>query len=625
MNADELTQRANEFVNFNKEVILDFTRKFSQGYRDFLYKDYIIVLGCMIYICYVVIALIFYYPSYTGCLSSGGTTVQILLGLLNAVFICNIAFFALKSQMGEEMAATYDTLSPPIMILVIVSIFIMNGYLYFKCHDPVCTSSTCESVDDATTYNKIVCEQVDKMSVLTDLETYYVNNTLPKRARIATCSNFYDASYRTDASMGKDGKGADFTCTPALEGKVKCNGNPDPAIGAPILAEFYVMTSNKTCVVNYQFDSYVSTKMIEIALNAGARCLDFDIFPLTYAKNAIPIVTIALDRGNYNMQHNYVTFKDCLATIVKTWFPGTSNPSDIALKDPLFLHLNIHPSMTKGTCDQIAILVRYYFNEFIKDKLLGPKYHYKSTNLGKVPMCELYGKVIIMVRQVGYPTAYRALTTSLDEITNALSYVSMKEKEWLDAKNMVSPEELINSNRRSLTYVRSSLYYYVNLSTEAYLGNSNQAMLSTSTVTTSSTSTSTASDDVTTMLLNKYTINNDPAVPVLLGCQFVAMNFQIVDDYMLKYLGFFRRTSFVLKPKKLRRKDVQYTPPVKTSYGVFPGVACSSESTDGKQNAAECKTSAASNTISVVSQGLEKSTAATAQRTATAFERPLFS
>jgi hypothetical protein len=382
--------------------------------------------------------------------------------------------------------------------------------------------------------------------------------------------------------------GADSTCNPLVPGaKIECIVNPDPAKGAPILSEFYVMTSHKTCVVNFQYDFYVSTRMIEIALNAGARCLDFDICPLNFNKNSPPVVTVMRDSDNTNMHHNYVTVNDVLKTIIQTWFPGSnlSTEQKNGQQDPLFLHFNIHPTVTKQTCEQLATLIRFYFTEYTSHKLLGPEYNYRKRNVATAPICHLYGKVIIMIRVMG-KKELSSLSVGLSEVANLVAGVNYKDKEWVEVKSSLNKDDFRDFNRRHITYVRNSPHPYSNLSVETQkqkLGNSNQNLIG--------SSSSAASDDVTALLMNKYSINNDPSIVIPIGCQFVAMNFQIVDEQMKKLLGFFEKSSYILKPLSLRRKDFLYTEPVQGLYGTIEAQSCDTEYSDSNtdlQNSTHC-------------------------------------
>ena len=54
----------------------------------------------------------------------------------------------------------------------------------------------------------------------------------------------------------------------------------------PLLSQFFVMTSGCTCTVSDHYDGYMSPVMVKIALDAGARCLDFNITNYSYSKKS---------------------------------------------------------------------------------------------------------------------------------------------------------------------------------------------------------------------------------------------------------------------------------------------------------------------------------------------------
>jgi len=585
----DLAQRATEIIAFNRDFVLQSINSLQANFREVLIREFFVIMGFLLYISFLVLSLIVYSPSYNGCIAYAGTAVQGTVIILHTVFISILVMYCFRSSMSADMGELHDFLAPKVLVFIVLGFFFVYGYLFFKCQDPTCTKdSPCESPDAATLYNSQVTAYVDLSQEISDLFTFYDQSTTLRRASVSSCSNFYNAAYRTAKDMGA----ANYTCSGANK-TTSCIDDPDPNKGAPILSEFYIMTSNKTCVVNHQYDYYVSTRMIELALTNGARCLDFDLFPLTLAKTTIPIVTIALDAGNRNMQHNYVTFQQCLRVIVQNYY--TVKSSDVPKEDPLFLHLNLHPGMSNNCMDQIAILLRYYFTEYSPNKLLGPEFNYRRINLGRVPICRLFGKVVILVRQVGYPDNYKKLTVGMQEVTNALAGVSIKDKDWLDIKNATNKEEFANFNRRHLTFVRANMHPYSGLSTEA---------------TTSSSSSIAASDSASALILNKMTINNDPAIPIHIGCQFVGMNFQIVDENLMRYLGFFERSSFILKPRVMRRKDLQYTEAIDGKYGRREGVSCDSESSDtnsAQMNDTFCKSVSSSSVVDAKSEDLKKS------------------
>jgi hypothetical protein len=412
------------------------------------------------------------------------------------------------------------------------------GILFFRCRN----LTSCKNCDEnqRTAFNSLVTKQVNNQNFINNLYLFY-QKEMSERYPLSSCSSYYNSDYKTHANLNK--------CNNNKDKDLKCNVDIDPENGAPILAEFFVMTSSRTCVVNNQYDGYMSSKMIKLALMGGARCLDFDVTTLTYSKDPIPIVTVSRDRDNKNLQHNYVKLEECFSTICDTWL---TNNDGIHPRDPLFIHLNLRPSLTKDCMDNIAFMINYYFNEYSGGHyLLSQDFHYKNLNLGSVPICLLFDKIIIIAN-----SQFREPSTLLDGLINALdgqpgsSY--FQEKTWSDVKNTSDARStLVEFNRTKLTYVETSFHPYVPISntlgpTEGGITSNIDAKYN-------------KSDSLNQLIMNKQTINNNPLVPFKYGCQFVAMNFQNLDDDMKLYMSYFKNTSLLIKDDFYRRKPLLKT------------------------------------------------------------------
>ena len=610
---NELYETGKQFVDSNSEYTAKMLDNIQKNYKEFLYTQFPIVIGCLLYIIFFVLAKIVYKPSYNGCLNyQNNSQIKLLVILTNTLMIALILVFMFQSMLSPDLKALFDFAFIPTLTANVFIMFVIFGILYFNCQD-------CIDCNHEKTFNDEVSKSVLDLNILKTLENYYKNNINPTRAELGKCTNFYDSSYRTKSYMGLQ------SCNKEITTQLKCNDNPDPDIGAPILSEFYIMTSNKTCLVRHNFDFYVSTKMIEISLFAGARCLDFDIYPLSFSRMSPPIVSINRDSDNRNMHHNYVLFKDCLETIVKTYFRGklSNNDPGASLLDPLFIHLNIHPTVNRHCCDQIATLIQYYFHEFAENKLYSSKI---NENLGTVPICHLFGKVIIMVRQVD-PSV--PITPSLIEVTNMLAKSNVKDKEWVDIQQVVDRSEFMNYNRRHLTFVRSSLFPYSNVSPDKHYHpkNHHSDFSGNQIKPPEINQKDVKSDSVTKMLGNKTIINNDPTGPIQYSCQFVAMNFCNLDDNMYKYLGFFKNTSFILKPLSLRRKTHKYTQGFQGKYNSTPKVSCDSAEDDlhgDDVHKEKCASKSSDIKVQVKREDLQTSNKLISQKADTVNKKPVF-
>ena len=563
------------------------TEKYSKAMRKHLF----IIIGVMMYIAFVVMATVYYAPSYYACLAKNGTMWSIANSMVHAIFIVFLLFYVFRSFLvstkdggfvypegvnGEirDFAEAFSKLVPYGLGVCILFLVVSYGILFFSCRNPI----TCEgcSPSKQTAFTDLVTKQVNRITpTIEQLYKFYEEN-MGARVPIAACSNFYNGSYQ-NAVAGEP----NATCEPYdPENAPTCRRGPvtrptdsNKTFGAtaddagPTLGQFYVMSSSRTCVVGNQYDGYMSAAMIRVALKAGARCLDFDLCNYGHGKSAFPIVTVPRDRDNYNMQHNFVRFEDALKTIVDEWIQNW--PHGVP-RDPLFLHLTLRRGLTRDCMNQIAYLLQYYLNEQqTPGYLLPPKYHYQQLQtfphtLGHVNLCTLFNKIVILVHA---PT--HAPTPLLDGLINGLAGKSMhrdvytdkpsygfQEMEWKEMMD-IPKERLVERSRYSLVYVDTSFHPYSPVSEklrdgEGGLSNDLNAEYSNS-------------DTFSTLIMYKQTINNDPTPSFYRGCQFMAMNFQNLDVDMKLYLSVFKRSSFVLKPKAMWPKlDMEDLPQPQT-------------------------------------------------------------
>ena len=514
-------------------------------YAEPLRKYFPIVVGTLLYIAYLVLAFVFFRPSFFACIGRGGTATVFVIAVANVAFFLLFAMFACRGAMPEEISGSLDRFILPGLYLSVAFLFMSYGMLFYMCKDP----TTCEGCDleQETAFNDLVLEQVNGMKVIKELRDYYKEQMVNHRD-IALCSNYFDASYRKEQSSS--------ACVARLgSDAITCNVCVDTRVGAPVLSEFFIMTSCRTCVVSHQYDGYVTDKMIEVALEGGARCLDFDVYPRTFSKKPTPIVTVGRDRDNQNLQRSYVPLETCFRKISYAYFSRGSG----TLRDPLFVHLKLHYGVNRGCMDNIAILLRRYFFEQDGDFLMPPAFNHRVRNMGEVPICLLFNKLIVMVHTCDEK---KLQTSALDGMVNILTSRSpyAKEKEWADVNSSTNRTiEYTDYNRHKLTFVRTSFHPYSPIANE----------ISCSTVTTDRTgrfSNGNKSDSMMDLIAQKQTINNDPTVPMQFGCQFIAMNFQNLDEDMNKYIAYFKRASFIIKPKHLRRKDTPLTKPIALPY-----------------------------------------------------------
>jgi hypothetical protein len=502
--------------------ILRQVNEFTSRYRELFLRNSPFILAAMLYVSFLVLSHVYYSPSYSACVNSAGIPMMICVVITNCLFLaCLVLFFAKKFLPDKAMVGSTEGLTTMLWVTMFF-IILLYGILFFRCQDRgSCSKNNCDT-STLTAFNDLITLEVNKMASIDALRTYYTANMLTNNNRISACSLIYDGSYLSPSA----------TCTYSNSSIPSC----DPKT-APPLSDYFICASNGTCVVNKQKDSYVTDKMIEIALMGGARLLDFDIYSLNFSKSSIPVVTCSRESSNANQMHNFVTLEKCFQTINRAYLSQNTSPP----LDPLFIHLNIHQSVSTTTMDNVAKLVIYYFRQYNGNFLLDPSFNYKISNLGGVPLCSLLGKVMILVTIQGK----RDPSPLLDELINARSnHMFSKLYQWTDVRDIYSKPDLITFNKYKLTLVKTSFDLY---------GSANN------------------SDN---FFLNQNTINNDSLVAFNAGCHFIMMNFQLLDANMLTYLSFFEQCSFVLKPSSLQRGPLVQTTPITTPGGGSYQVYC---------------------------------------------------
>lgn len=532
-----------------------YTQQMSLRASEQMHKYLLVVVGLMIYAAHVVLANVFFSSNYRACMERGGVLWSLANAIVQAVFmVCIIAYIArecvditsIQDEALKIYLQTFDTHILHAVGLCVIFILFSYGLLFFRCMNPIACKNC--SPARATAFNTLVTRQVNRgTNMLKYLQDFYLENMKKGRTSITTCSNYYNSSFRQtgnnqiqcDVSEGK---------MPVCQSSAFVTNSKDTRQTGPLLSQFYIMTSGCTCVVGDQYDAYMSPVMIKIALDAGARCLDFNISNYSYSTKSFPIITTSRDYDKRNMQHNFVLFEDAMQTLSREWL---QNKASATRRDPLFIRLNLDAGVSKNCMDEIAYLLQYYLNEQNGNHLLPVLWNYKSVDtdggLGVYPLCAFFDYIVIIVN-----SPLRTLSPLLDGMVNMYSgkgYTNhtFESLEWKDVKSENSNERL-EFNKLNMTYVETSFHPY------SLVGHKQPAdSIETRKVI--------LDDSLSTLLLNKQSINNSPMPPFVAGCQFIAMNLQNLDDDLKLYLSVFDKASFVLKPRSMWPTDMLTDPP----------------------------------------------------------------
>lgn len=207
------------------------------------------------------------------------------------------------------------------------------------------------------------------------------------------------------------------------------------------LRDYYIKTAYNCCALGDFKNTFVSTCQLENIIKQGVRCLDFEI----YSVNNKPIIAVSSDSSfKIKEAYNSIKFDAILNTVVEKAFSGGNCPNP---GDPLILHFRIK-SNNQPICNEMADSIKSILQP--TGRLLGRDYSYENygTNLGKVPISDLMGKVIIIVDKTN--TMFEG--TDLEEYINlASNSVFMRALRNQDVEFAPNPKELIEFNKRQMT------------------------------------------------------------------------------------------------------------------------------------------------------------------------------
>jgi hypothetical protein len=249
---------------------------------------------------------------------------------------------------------------------------------------------------------------------------------------------------------------------------------------------------------------YTSETMLISVLQCGVRYIDITIFASDYSDNAIPVVASGYRQGQWKLTLNTIPFDDFLRTLKSTIYTtlagsghtGVSNPDD-----PFFIGLNLAVGINLKCLNRIARTIMTHFG----DNLLPGKYSYQSVDtIPEIPMNKLIKKFVIF-SSTGFEGS------KLEELVN------------------YSWDNTAHNPDHTLKRVTASIV----IKNRAEMRDYNRDIGMTIVV---------PSDDGAF-----YSDNYDIAPYVDVGCQFIAMNWQTIDDNIDPVVTKFKRRGIILK------------------------------------------------------------------------------
>jgi hypothetical protein len=274
--------------------------------------------------------------------------------------------------------------------------------------------------------------------------------------------------------------------------------NPNDSNNQYNLFDYYIKTAYNCCSGGSYTNDFVSVCILKNILKQGVRALDFEIYSID---NNPVVATSTVDNYYVKETYNSVKFSDVMYTIVNYAFSNSTAPNP---SDPIIIHLRIK-SYNQEMYTNFATLLESY-----SQYLLGKDYSYESYghNLGKIPLMQLMGKIIIIVDRIN--TSFLENEKFLEFINLTSNSIFMRAMSYYDIQNSPDITELQEYNKTSMTIAMPNI-------------ESNPQNVNT-------------------------TVVRDA------GCQFIAMRYQYIDSFLEDNTAFFDESgyAFVLKPDNLR-------------------------------------------------------------------------
>ena len=296
-------------------------------------------------------------------------------------------------------------------------------------------------------------------------------------------------------TMQKSGCNYMKSLYPELNGFIKAINRRDENCGHT-LNDYYIKTSYNSCSGgNYSYD-YVDTCTLKYVISTGARCLDMAV----YSIDDQPVVATSINDDYFIKESlNSVPFKDVMK-VIKDYAFSSGTCSNYT--DPLILHLRLRSNNPKMYENMSSLFGNY--NEL----LLGKRYSYGSfgNNITNQPLLDFCGKIIIIIDKHEQTVMDNSPLMEFINLTSNSNY--FRQYRFDDMERNADKNELLFFNKKAMTIVLPN-------------NTSNPP-------------------------------NPDGLVSRNLGCQMVAMRFQLNDNNLKENTKFFNECgyAFCLRPKE---------------------------------------------------------------------------
>ena len=378
-----------------------------------------------------------------------------------------------------------------------------------------------------------------------------------------------------------------------------------------LLKDVNISSSYNSCHSGNQMLGYTSENVLKQILKSGCRYVELNVFASVYGDKAIPVVSQGYKQGQWKLMLNTTNFEDCINVIAKNAFSvinkegGSPNPND-----PLFLGLNLSTGYNLGCLDLMHDIILDYLSDYLLDSKYAYQFNnhlhaipvkqlqnkviifassgYEGSNMEELVNCQWEDETNILDNpNINLPSQNNAVEmfTNIDEYQKTVD------------KNM-KVEKRINANKKKPFTFDDSLKYsditkgkttaknkldkfYKKLQEEFgdvldnntketmedvnpldVLSSDGEHQNKTTLLRISSEAMNHPAFNASRVKQHNregltivvphiegdfFTRNYNPNIAFDLGCQFVAMNYQLVDENMDKYITKFEKFGILEK------------------------------------------------------------------------------
>ena len=345
------------------------------------------------------------------------------------------------------------------------------------------------------------------------------------------------------------------------------------------LCDYYVCSSRNPQLTGFLNYDYSSNTYLGKIINYGCRYIELDIFSKDVRVDREPVVS----SGDKVYQgQNVIPCEEVFHLLKRTVF---SRDRVDNYRDPFFIYLNLKT-------DNVNVMNRLYeiIKGTISDVILTDSF---GINVGNMRMCELMDKIVLFASSNIMESKLKEVVTLVPGETNyikRIEYSELPTDKTLDTEDRTIPFVTINSDSiklsgKQITFLDNTNPLLYNVQSGMKISFNDYEKITIENVSNDTIEVDQTYDfgnktinemtnfsiykpvftnkDIIEFNKNGLTIvyfgnnffpqNKDPENAWLLGCQFLAINFQKIDFEGMKYINSFYDDSFLLKPSNLRR------------------------------------------------------------------------